>query len=107
MVISGPGAIFDGAKATKFREITDGTSNTLLVVEVQGTGVHWAEPVDLDASNLMLPFSGGPNSPGSFHPGGINAAMADGSVRFLSDVIPPATINALITKDGNETVQAY
>jgi prepilin-type processing-associated H-X9-DG protein len=105
MVITGPGTVFDGAKAAKFADIKDGTSNTLLVVEVTATGTKWAEPVDLDASTLSPPFStGGPGNAGSRHPGGMNAAMCDGSVQFLTGTIAPQTFDALITKAGNEQV---
>jgi len=55
MVITGPETVFDGVKAARFADIKDGTSNTILVVEVVGTGVNWAEPVDLDASNMQFP----------------------------------------------------
>jgi prepilin-type processing-associated H-X9-DG protein len=104
MVVTGPGTVFDGAKATSMAEITDGTSNTLLAVEVVGTGVKWAQPVDLDASQLSPPWSltGGPGQAGSHHPGGINAAMCDGSVQFLSNAISPATVQGMATKSGGE-----
>jgi prepilin-type processing-associated H-X9-DG protein len=41
----------------------------------------------------------------SFHPGGVNAAMADGSVRFFRDSIALQNWQALGTKAGNEVVQ--
>ena len=55
MVITGPGTVFDAAKACKLSDILDGTSNTVMVVEVAGTGVNWGEPKDLDAQQADLP----------------------------------------------------
>jgi len=40
----------------------------------------------------------------SNHPGGVNALMADGSVRFIKDTIAPATWWAVGTKDQGEVV---
>jgi prepilin-type processing-associated H-X9-DG protein len=105
MVITGPNTVFDGGKACKIREILDGTSNTLMVVEVSGTQVNWAEPKDLDASTITYPLgSPGGNSPSSRHPGGLMAAMCDGSVRFISDSTAPQTFDALMTKAGQEMI---
>ena len=38
----------------------------------------------------------------SFHTGGINVTLADGSVRFIRDSIAPATLAALITRDAGD-----
>ncbi len=108
MVITGPKTIFDGGKAASFRDITDGTSNTLLVVEVAGSGVNWAEPIDLDASKITFPIGArNPNSTGSYHPGGLQVAMCDGAVRFISNSLAKAMWDALITKAGGETIQDF
>jgi type II secretory pathway pseudopilin PulG len=40
----------------------------------------------------------------SFHFGGLNAVMADGSVRFISQNIPAATLAALVTARGGEPI---
>jgi len=106
--VSGPGAFFDGPKSTRASAITDGTSNTMMVAEFAGGGVHWMEPRDLDASLL----SGIVNPPdgrnmASYHPAGADAAFADGSVRFLSSSIDPQVLHGLTTIAGNEVVQNY
>jgi prepilin-type processing-associated H-X9-DG protein len=66
---------------------------------------NWMEPVDIDASKMQYALNSGPTEPGSFHPGGLNVSMADGSVRFLSDTIDKQVLQALITIDGAEPVQ--
>jgi prepilin-type processing-associated H-X9-DG protein len=40
----------------------------------------------------------------SFHTGGVNASLADGSVRFVADDIDPVIYNALGTRAGGETI---
>jgi hypothetical protein len=98
---SGPGGIFEGAEGTRFSQITDGTSNTLLVLEVNPeAGTWWTAPDDLEF-DLDNPMEG----LGSAHPGGFLAAMADGSVRFLSISIDPRVLRALLTMAGGEAVQ--
>ena len=74
-----------------------------MVVEARD-GVPWTKPEDLE-------FDAGANPPtqplfgaGSYHPGGFNAAMLDGSVRFLKNSIRPETLRALITRDGGEVI---
>jgi prepilin-type processing-associated H-X9-DG protein len=101
--IVGNGALFDGeGKGTRLAQIVDGTSNTILVAE-SGEPVPWTKPDD-------TPFD--PENPGNFfglasdHPGGFNAAFADGSVRFIKNTINLEVLKAIITKAGGEVVSA-
>jgi prepilin-type N-terminal cleavage/methylation domain-containing protein/prepilin-type processing-associated H-X9-DG protein len=43
----------------------------------------------------------------SRHPGGVNVAMCDGSVRFVSNSIDKLAWQAMGTRNGNETVSDY
>ena len=38
----------------------------------------------------------------SFHPGGVNASMCDGSVRFLDEAIDEVTLHRLFTRAGGD-----
>src|SRR5262245_55976758 len=40
----------------------------------------------------------------SYHPGGVNLCMADGSVRFIRDGINPTAFQAMGSRDGGEVV---
>jgi prepilin-type processing-associated H-X9-DG protein len=40
----------------------------------------------------------------SYHPGGVNLAMADGSVRFISENVNFVTWQALGTRSGGEVI---
>jgi prepilin-type N-terminal cleavage/methylation domain-containing protein/prepilin-type processing-associated H-X9-DG protein len=46
------------------------------------------------------------NSADSYHPGGVNVTMADGSVKFIKDSVNPVTWYALGTKGGGEVISS-
>lgn len=104
MVINGPGMLFNGPTQTATREISDGTSNTLMVVEVSGATTLWTEPVELDASRMTFSIGGGPGEIGSHHPGGAQVMFADGSVRFMSNTVPPNVLQSMATRAGGEPI---
>jgi hypothetical protein len=94
----GPGAFFEGTKGLPIREFTDGTSNTIMIVEAANP-VPWTKPEDLPYDpKKPLPRVGGHRS------GGFFAAFCDGSVRFLRQNIKESVLRALITRNGGEVV---
>jgi hypothetical protein len=93
--VTGKGTVFEAGKYIRLADITDGSSNTIVIVEYKNTGIRWAEPVDLDISQPMsLP-------PGN-HPNMNIAGFADGSVRPISKNVPPTIIREFSTRAGGE-----
>ncbi len=73
-------------------EITDGLSNTMMVVEAgEEDAVPWMKPVDADE---VLVVGLGPECEGSSC-GGVNACFVDGSVHFLKVKTPVEVRRAL------------
>ena len=99
-VLIGPGTLFEKAEGTPIAEVTDGTSNTLMVVESKAP-IPWSQPSGL-AFTPKTPIQG----LGSAHPGGFNALIADGSVKFIKTSISEATLDALVTRNGGEVIDA-
>jgi prepilin-type processing-associated H-X9-DG protein len=92
-------------RGRKVSEITDGTSNTLLIAEASELGIPWMKPDDVD---IKLHGSiGDPQGFSSRHVGGIHVLMADGAVRFISQSIAPQTLQSLFTANGDEPVPDF
>ena len=97
--VTGPQTIFCDGKGTKLQQITDGTSNTIMLVEAK-RNIPWTKPEDIPVDVGPLPRLGG------WIEGGFNVTLADGSVRTLPNKIEETTLRALFTKASGEPVNA-
>ena len=101
-VVVGDETPFPGADATSFSDTTDGTSNTILVIE-RLLPVCWMDP------NHEIPFDTAAKGVsrdwfgiGSAHIGGANAVLVDGSINFVSKTMSPETLRASLTKAAGD-----
>jgi hypothetical protein len=107
MVVVGPQTAWPGARGTQRAEITDGLDQTLLVVEVRNSGVHWMEPRDLDFAHLPLAINpGSGRGISGSHAGAVHAVTADKTVVTLRETLPADIIRALLTIRGGEHLEA-
>jgi len=95
--ITGEATLFSGKQGSRFADILDGTSNTILFVEAKRE-IPWTKPEDIPFEQAT------PSQLGGFANNGFNAAFADGSVRFLQNTVDAALLKYLITRAGGEVV---
>jgi hypothetical protein len=101
LVPVGDKTVFGGKEGTTFAKITDGTSNTIMVVEAHpSVAVPWTKPDDLpvDMKQPLRGLAGQPNKT-------FNAAICDGSVRVVSETIDPNTLRKLFQMNDGEPVE--
>jgi hypothetical protein len=100
LVPRGKATMFPGPMGIKIKEITDGTTNTIMVVDANDeSAVVWTKPDDWEVdSALKLETVLG------HHPGGFLTAFADGSVRFIRSSVTLKVLRDLLTRNGGELV---
>jgi hypothetical protein len=99
LVPSGKGLLFDSAAPErKFRDITDGSSNTIFVLEASdNAAVTWTAPEDLNVDPKQ-PLKGvRSNEAGRFL-----ILLGDGMVRAFDHKMPPMDFYAFLSIAGGE-----
>jgi beta-lactamase regulating signal transducer with metallopeptidase domain len=95
----GTGTVFEGTKGVRIRDITDGTSNTLMIVEAKRS-IPWTEPLDIPFdADKPLPELGG------FVEGRFAAAIADGSFRLFDTEQTKDQLKWLIQRNDGHVIQ--
>jgi hypothetical protein len=95
LLISGPGSVLEDTPGMKhgLQNITDGTSNTIVLMEVKGKG-SWAAPNTWD---LGKPLDGS-------HPQVVIVGFADGSVRTIRRDINPQTLRLMVEQNDGQAL---
>ncbi len=118
--------MFGENSSTKFKDVTDGTSNTLMVGETtldvwNGRTAAWGYRgwvmTGVDVASVGInnwAFSSAPEAKfgrlgswgraGSMHPGAAHFALGDGSVRFISEFTNVTILNRLATMGDAQSV---
>ncbi len=115
---AGDGMIWDSNRSLRITDVRDGTSNTFLIGETRvGWCVltSWAHSDSAIATCAIPPNVKQPDgteypmqqwwntySFSSVHPGGVQFAMTDGSIRFVIDSIDLATYRAMATRSRGD-----
>lgn len=90
-------------------DVSDGLSNTLIVAEDTG----WPDGQWINGRNLFdqaYAINAAPrfeNDIRSHHPGGAQAILANGSVRFLDEATDLRVLAALCTRAGGEAIGSF
>jgi len=86
----------------KFKEITDGTSHTILAGEIKSNIKAWGDPINFRDPTLGINQS--PHGFGSPFAGGAHVLFCDGRVHFVTDKVDPQLLKTLSTPAGGEPV---
>jgi len=93
-------SVFPGAKAISFADVRDGTSNTLMTVEVSDDrAVIWTKPDDFvpDPKEPLKGLVG-------LQPDGFLAGLTDGSVHYISAKIDAETLRCLFDRADGQPI---
>lgn len=100
VAVVGPEFLFSGSTPRAIDEVTDGTSQTITVVEIgHEHAVHWMSPEDVDEDFVL-------NTKGTMetgHPGIFLAGFLDGHAESIDLGIDRKVLRGLLTIAGHET----
>ncbi len=106
--IVGPNCVFCDKGSITIDDISDGASNTIMLVESADTGIHWMEPRDLKFEDARIVEDDSTGSGiRSYHAGVVMTTFCDGSAKGVSKDIDPKLLKALMTVNGGESIESF
>jgi len=100
VVPTGPGTMFDSKEGITLREVTDGASKTILIVETPPQeAVIWTKPEDWEV-DLAHPRQGLERTDRDY----VTTAWCDGHVSLVPTDVDPVKLRAAVTRAGGEVV---
>ena len=107
-VTSNRAGIFGIDRTTRISDVKDGMSSTMMISEASGRFGPWVSGGHATMRSLTTkPYINGPDGIGGPYRGGVNVAMADGSVRFISEDIDPVTFERLSTMADGQLIGEF
>lgn len=106
VAVVGPQTAFPGDRSVTFDDFRDGLENTILLVEIANSDIHWMEPRDLNFDEMSFAINDPQRSSISApHPTGPAVVFADRISGYRLDrSLRPKTVKALLTIAGGEPV---
>jgi hypothetical protein len=104
VAVVGPQTAWPGRTPVTDKNLGDGPTNTLLVVEVPDGQYLWMEPKDLEFDRMSFRINDGSGRGLGSRLGGARVVSAAGTVRTLPDNFDPGTLRAMLTANGGETI---
>jgi len=98
-VVTGPETGFNADEPIGLEDITDGSSNTIMLVEIFNPDYHWMEPRDISAKELL---GSGAEYVKPSHPGTRNIALFDGSTHSIEVETSTEKVKKLVSIAGGE-----
>jgi Protein of unknown function (DUF1559) len=103
VLITGDGSAWPDDHAPGRDDFTDDPAQTIVLVEVVNSGIHWMEPRDLPMSEALQGINAKTGlGISSRHRGGVQVGRADGSIRFIPESVSRQQLQAMLTPDGGE-----
>ncbi len=94
VAVAGPNTVINTKQPVSLRNITNGTSNVIAVVEDANNPVPWTQPIDISPQQFLnSDFDAG-------QPGGEVVLISDGSVRRFREADKPQ-VQGMISIDGS------